>query len=79
VPNVVDVTHQPRRDPLTDRALSAEIELLTDLILAVGHRTAHLSEDEIDNALGLAAPTVPEPSPHGRPRKARSGRLIGAA
>jgi hypothetical protein len=72
--------HQPRRDPLTDRALSAEIELLTDVILAVGHRAGRLSEDEIDDALGLDDVATPLYPAHGRHRTAASRRhRVGAA
>jgi hypothetical protein len=43
----------PNRE-LVDESLQEEIAVLADLMLAVAHATGPLSQDEIDDALGLS-------------------------
>lgn len=42
----------PNRE-LVDESLQEEIAVLADLMLAVAHATGPLSQDEIDDALGI--------------------------
>jgi hypothetical protein len=47
---------------VTDQELGQEIELLGEVITAAAGTRGHLSREEIDNALGLAAGDRHEPS-----------------
>lgn len=44
----------PSRRELDDEVLSQEIRLLGDLVLAASSATQHLTEDEVDELLGVA-------------------------
>jgi hypothetical protein len=47
------MTTDPRSGELTDGALQDEIELVGELVVAASASEGPLSEDEIDEALGL--------------------------
>ena len=56
----------PRDPDLHDSELESEIELLGEVLAAAAPATAHLTQDQIDAALGLTRPrggTCPDPSP----------------
>jgi hypothetical protein len=49
------VTHDGAPDPaVSDETLLEEIELVADLVVAVSKTSERLSQDEIDEALGLS-------------------------
>jgi hypothetical protein len=57
------MAHDGTQDPaVSDETLLEEIELVADLVVAVSKSDRHLSEDEIDQALGLVGghPNRPE-------------------
>lgn len=69
VPRVGRVTGAPRHDDLVDEELQQEILLVGELVVAAGSSERHLSEDEIDQVLGVrpgppgsAAGEPPEPT-----------------
>ena len=50
------MAHDGNPDPaVSDETLLEEIELVADLVVAVSKSEGHLSQDEIDEALGLGA------------------------
>jgi hypothetical protein len=52
------VTHDGAPDPaVSDETLLEEIELVADLVVAVSKTNQRLSQEEIDEALGLTDPT----------------------
>lgn len=55
---VDDVTRIPHRQDLVDIALRDEIDLVSDLILAATARSDHMTEAEIDRALGVSLETT---------------------
>ncbi|MGB8381296.1 MAG: hypothetical protein WCG47_08610 [Dermatophilaceae bacterium] len=57
------MAHDGTPDPaVSDETLLEEIELVADLVVAVSNSDRHLSQDEIDEALGLEGgqPNRPE-------------------
>ena len=57
------MAHDGTPDPaVSDETLLEEIELVADLVVAVSNSDRHLSQDEIDEALGLdgGQPNRPE-------------------
>lgn len=56
-------TPSQSRQDLVDQSLQAEIAALADIMLAVANASGHLSQGEIDNALGVS----PEPDDNDEP------------
>ncbi len=66
------------RDPsLNDEQLEDEIRLVGDLVLAASQHQGHLSQDEVDEVLGLQRPRPRARAVAGHVREARRS-LIGA-